>query len=428
MRKTLVPLLSAFVLLATAHAGDVASNDWPQFRGPNRDDVSTETGLLKQWPADGPTLAWKAEGIGRGYSSVSVAGGKIFTMGDKEGASHVYALDLNGKIVWDAKVGKPGGNYDGTRSTPTVDGNFVYALGQFADLVCLNAADGKEVWRKNLETDFGGKMMSGWNFTESVLIDGKQLICTPGGQNGTMIALDKTNGSKIWQSAEITDKAAYSSAIAADIGGVHQYIQLTGNAQTKKNGVKTVDGTGHVFGVDAKTGKLLWQADRSGGTAVIPTPIYFDNHVFVTSGYGAGCSCFKITAEGGAFSAKEVYSNKEMTDHHGGVLRVGENLYGHSDNGGWKCMEMKTGKVLWKNPGVGKGSLTFADGHLYLRSEAGSGRIALVEASPEAYKQTGEFNQPNRAKENSWPHPVVSGGKLYIRDQDILLCYDIKAK
>ncbi len=414
MSKASVSLLSVlFLSVSVANAADVASNDWPSFRGPNRDDVSQETGLLKQWPAEGPALAWKAEGIGRGYSSVSVAGGKIFTMGDKEGSSHVYALDMSGKIVWDAKVGKPGGNYDGTRSTPTVDGNFVYSLGQFADLVCLQAADGKEVWRKNIERDFGGKMMSGWNFSESVLIDGDLLVCTPGGAKGTMLALDKKTGEMKWQTSEITDSAAYSSVIPADIGGVHQYIQLT---------------AANVFGVDAKNGKVLWKAARKGSTAVIPTPIYFDNHVFVTSGYNIGCNCFKIDGKGGAFTATEVYASKEMIDHHGGVLRVGENLYGHSDNGGWKCMEMKTGKVLWKNPGVGKGSCTYADGHLYLRSEAGTGRIALVEASPVAYKQTGEFNQPNRSGDHSWPHPVVSGGKLYIRDQDVLLCYDVKAK
>lgn len=404
---------AVLALSASAICAEVAVADWPQWRGPNRDDVSTETGLLKEWPPEGPKMVWKADGIGRGYSSVSVAGGKIFTMGDKEGSSHVFALDMTGKILWDAKVGKAGGNYDGTRSTPTVDGNVVYSLGQFADLVCLQAADGKEVWRKNLEKEFGGKMMSGWNFSESVLIDGKQLICTPGGTKGTLLALDKTNGAPIWQTSEISDAAAYSSVIAADIGGVHQYIQLT---------------AAHVFGVDAKSGKVLWKAERKGATAVIPTPIYYDNHVFVASGYGIGCNCFKITAAGGAFSAEQVYASKEIINHHGGVVRVGENVYGHSDNGGWTCLDMKTGTVKWKDRGVGKGSVTYADGMLYTRSEGGQGNIALVEAKPDAYKEHGRFPQPNRAKENSWPHPVVCGGKLYIRDQDILLCYDVKAK
>ncbi len=416
---------AAFVFIVLAAFGTEASDaaSWPQWRGPNRDDVSTETGLLKQWPEAGPKLLWKASGIGRGYSSVSIADAKLYTMGDKDGSSWVEALDLggSGKILWSTKVGKAGGNYDGTRSTPTIDGSHIYALGQFADLVCLQAADGKEVWRKNLQKDFGGAMMSGWNFTESVLVDGDHVICTPGGAKGTMLALDKKTGEPIWQSLDITDKAAYSSVIAADIGGVHQYIQLTGNP-----GKKGQPPPGHIFGVEAKTGKVLWSAEREGETAVIPTPIYFDGYVFTTSGYGAGCNCFKVAMEGGKFAATQAYASREMSDHHGGVVRVGDYLYGHSDNGGWKCMEMKTGKVMWKNPGVGKGSLTCADGHLYLRSESGNGLIALVGASPEGFKETGSFNQPNRAKENSWPHPVVCGGKLYIRDQDVLLCYDVK--
>ncbi len=254
--------------------------------------------------------------------------------------------------------------------------------------------------------------MPHWAFSESPLVDGDMLICTPGGPKGTIVALDKKTGAPIWQSADVTDVAAYSSVIAADIGGVHQFIQLTQSS---------------VFGVDAKTGKVLWKAPRKGATAVIPTPIYFDSHVFVTSGYGIGCNCFKITAEGGTFKAEQVYASKEMINHHGGAVRVGEYVYGHSDNGDWTCLELKTGKVKWKDRGVGKGSVTAADGMLYTRSQDGPGTIALVEANPEAYKEHGRFNQPDRAKENSWPHPVVSNGKLYIRDQDVLICYDIKA-
>lgn len=408
--KSMTAVVALLLCAASCAFAAPASLEWPQFRGPNRDDISTETGLLKQWPAGGPKLLWKGTGIGSGFSTVSIAGGKIFTMGDAGGSSNVFALDMGGKVLWTAKVGKPGGDHPGTRSTPTVDGNVLYALGQYSELVCLQTADGKEVWRKNLMTDFGGRMMT-WQFAESVLIEGNMLICTPGGPKGTVAALDKKTGEKIWQSAEITDGADYSSVVAADIGGVHQYIQLTQQ---------------HVFGVEAKSGKLLWSAPRAGRTAVVPTPIYYDNYVFVTSGYGVGCNCFKIDATGGTFKAEQVYASPAMADHHGGVIRVGEFIYGHSDGGGWTCMEMKTGKVKWQDKGVGKGSVTIADGHLYTRSEGGKGTIALVEVSPEGYKETGRFDQPDRSRMNSWPHPVVCDGKLYIRDQDVLLCYDVK--
>ena len=415
--KSPIALIALLTIAASgARAGQaVAALDWPQWRGPNRDDVSTETGLLKQWPEGGPKLLWKAAGLGSGFSGVSIAGDKIFTMGDVDKASHVIALNLkDGSPAWKTKIGKPGGSMgEGGRSTPTVDGNFVYALGQMGELGCFQAADGKEVWHKNLQTDFGGKIMT-WQFSESVLIDGNLLLCTPGGANGTIVALDKKTGEKIWQSSEITDSAHYSSIIAADIGGVHQYIQLT---------------AAHVFGVDAKSGKVLWSAPRKGSTAVIPTPIYYDNYVFVTSGYGIGCNCFKIDASGGAFKATQVYASKDIINHHGGVVRVGEYIYGDSDNGRWTCLEMKTGKVKWHDNGVDKGSVTYADGHLYCRgqgTEGASSDIALVEATPDGYKATGRFTQPNRTKSPSWTHPVVCNGKLYLRDQDTLYCYDVK--
>jgi outer membrane protein assembly factor BamB len=409
---------AAFLILgAGINAADAAAEcNWPQWRGPNRDDVSSVTGLLKAWPPGGPPLLWKAAGTGTGFSSVSVVGERIYTMGDINDSSYVLALNLkDGSPVWKAKVGKPagGGGYPGTRCTPSVDGSHVYALGQFGDLVCVQAADGKEVWRKDMVKDFAGKMMSGWGYSESPLVDGALLVCTPGGLKGTMAALDKTTGALKWRCMEITDNAAYSSIVPADIGGVHQFIQMTDRS---------------VFGVDAQSGKLLWKAPRKGSTAVIPTPIYYDNHVFVTSGYGIGCNCFKITANNGSFSAAQVYDSKEMINHHGGVVRVGDYVYGHSENGGWTCMELKTGAVKWKERGVGKGSVTCADGHLYMRHEGGPGTIALAEVSPEAYKETGRFDQPGRSDKNSWPHPVVCCGKLFIRDQNILLCYDVKAK
>lgn len=388
--------------------------DWPTWRGPKRDGSSTEKNLLSEWPAGGPELAWKTTGCGTGYSSVSVANGRVFTMGDGPDGSSVKAFDeKSGKPVWVSPIlGKPGGNYEGTRCTPTIDGDAVYALGQFGDFVCLDAATGTERWRKNLTKDFGGNY-SGWNYTESPLVDGDKVLVTPGGKQGTIVALDKKTGALLWQSKEYTDGAQYSSIIPADISGVHQYIQLTAAS---------------VAGVEAATGKLLWRAERKGATAVITTPIYANNQVYVTSGYGIGCNAFKITKDADGFKTEEIYANKNMANHHGGVILLGDYLYGHSDSKGWICQEFKTGDIKWSDRGVGKGSIAYADGHFYCRSEGGKGTIALIDASPDGYKETGRFDQPERSGKNAWPHPVVANGRLYVRDQDLLLSYDVRKK
>lgn len=389
------------------------AGEWHQWRGPGRDNLSEETGLLKQWPENGPPLAWKAKGIGTGYSTVSIAGGRIFTMGDVGDSGYVHALELGGgRKIWSAKVGRPGGNYEGTRSTPTVDGDRVYALGQWGDLVCLDAATGTELWRKNLEKDFGGKMMSGWGYAESVLVDGDKVVCTPGGDKGTILALNKLTGEPVWRTEDFTDEAAYSSIVPAAIGGVRQYVQLTGDS---------------VVGVAPDTGDVLWRAQRPGKTAVIPTPIVHNDHVFVTSGYKVGCNLFRITKEGEKFKAEQVYAKPDMENHHGGVVLVGDHVYGTSGNQ-LVCLELMTGKVAWKDRSVGKGAVAYADGHLYVRSEGNDGMVALVEATPQGYREKSRFDQPDRSNRQSWPQPVIVGGKLYLRDQDLLLCYDVKGR
>jgi outer membrane protein assembly factor BamB len=393
------------------------SDSWHQWRGPNRDGVSLETGLMQQWPAEGPSLAWKISGLGAGYSSVSVVGGKIFTMGDGPDSSLVIALDeATGKTIWSSPVGKPGGGggYPGPRCTPTFDDGLVYAIGQYGDLVCLQAETGKEVWRKHLVNDFGGKMMSGWGYSESPLVDGGKLLCTPGGGQGTVVALDKKTGALVWRSSEVKDTAAYTSIVAAEIGGRKQYVQFTDSS---------------VFGLNPDSGKLLWQGSRKGRTAVIPDPIVHQDHVYVTSGYGIGCSLFKISRAGEQFEAAEAYSNRVMVNHHGGVILRGDHLYGYSDGKGWTCQEFKTGEAAWaERDKLGKGSIAYADGRLYLRAESGRGTVVLIEPSPEGFVERGRFDQPDRSDKHSWPHPVIANGKLYLRDQGLLLCYEIKAR
>lgn len=403
-------------LFAVAFAPSSPAHDWPQWRGPNRDGISAETNLLSQWPPAGPPLAWKARGLAHGYSSLAVVGSRIFTVGDQGDSSFLLAFNAdNGKLAWSAKLsrgGAPGwGNFEGPRGTPTVDGDLVFVLGQWGDLACFEAASGKERWRKNSTKDFGGQRPE-WGFAESPLVDGEQVVFTPGGSQGAVVALNKTTGAERWRSKQFTDLSQYASLIPAEIGRARQYLQLT---------------EASVAGIAAADGKLLWRAPRKGSTAVIPTPIYWDSMVYVTSGYSIGCNLFKVAEINGKFSAEQAYANKVMVNHHGGVVRVGNYIYGHSDNGGWLCQEALTGKARWSEKRkIGKGSIVYADGHLYLRAE--SGTVALIDASPDGFNERGRFEQPERTDKNAWAHPVIADGKLYLRDQDLLLCYDLRPK
>ena len=417
MRKHIALVVTAWLVAFLGQSLSAAQMDWPQWRGPNRDGLSAETGLLKEWPKEGPPLLWKATGLGAGYSGVSLAGQRIFTMGEHADANHVLALNrADGKILWSTKLGKAGapgwGGFAGPRATPTVDGSLVFALGQYGEVICVKAEDGKEVWRKHLTTDFGGPMVE-WGFSESPLVDGDQVLFTPGGPKGTLVALNKNTGDLIWQTKDWTDNAHYSSIIIAEIDGVRQYVQLTDKS---------------LAGVAPNDGKVLWKTARKGATAVIPTPIYADGHVYVTSGYDIGCNLFKV-AKGSGFTATQVYANKVMVNQHGGVVKLGEHLYGHSDTKGWTCQDFKSGEAQWQEKNkLRKGSLVYADGRLYCREEAENGVVALVEATPSGFIEKGRFTPPDRSGKKSWPHPVIAGGRLYLRDQDVLLCYGVKTK
>lgn len=406
----------AMILLSLTSVALAAPGDWPQFRGPNRDGASAQTGLLQELPPGGPPLVWKATGVGIGYSSVSVVGNRLYTIGEDTNSSSVVALDTaDGKKVWSARLGKPGAPgqpaFEGPRATPTVDGNLLVAVGQWGELVCLDASTGKELWRKDYAADFGGKRPN-WGYAESPLIDGDKVVITPGGAEGAVVALNKKTGALIWRSKEFTDAPHYSSLIVAEIGGERQYIQLTAES---------------VAGIAASDGKLLWKAPRKGKVAVIPTPIYSDGYVYVTSAYGIGCNLFKITAAGGKFTAEEVYASKVLGNKHGGVIKLGGFVYGHADDKGWTCQDFKTGDVKWQANSPGKGSILYADGRFYLRAED-KGTLILIEATPDGFKEHGRFEQPDRSDKKVWPYPVIAAGKLYLRDMDVLFCYDVKAK
>lgn len=400
-------------ILATA---PLYAGDWPQWRGPNRDGKSSDTGLLKQWPAGGPVLAWKATGLGAGYSGVAVVGDRIYTMGDRDDGSFVIALSngKDAKVLWSAKVGQPGapgwGNFAGPRCTPTITDGLVFAVDQWGELVCVNADDGKEKWRKNYETDFGAKRPE-WGFSESPLVDGDRVIVYPGGSQGGMVALDKQSGKTLWTSKDFTDGAQYSSVQRVEIGGEAQYLQLT---------------MANLVAISPKDGSVLWKAARKGATAVIPTPIVDGDYVYVTSSYGTGCNLFKVSHSDGKFSAEQVYANKTMANHHGGVIKVGDMVYGYSEGKGLVCQNFKSGALVWSERNAAKkGSISFADGVFYCREED-SGDVLLVPASETAFSEKGRIKQPSRSSLKAWPHPTIANGFLYLRDQDVLLCYAVK--
>ena len=415
MKRILTGLAAALVSLSQLTSASAA--DWPQFRGINRDGKSGDTGLLQAWPEGGPKLLWKAKGIGRGYAGIVVVGDRLYTAGDKDEASNVIALNADGsQILWTTKLGKPGapgwGGFAGPRAMPTVEGDLMFTVDQWGELVCISAADGKVQWRKNYEKDFGGSRPE-WGFSESPLVDGDNVIVTPGGSDGAMVALKKKTGEVVWRSKGPTDQTQYASIIAAPIGGARHYCQI--NMQ-------------NVFGISATDGAVLWKLARKGATAVIPTPIVDGDLVYYSSGYGIGCELYKISGSGNSFTAEKVYGNKNMCNHHGGVVKVGPHLYGYSDGKGLVCQDFKTGEIVWaEKEKIKKGAVSFVDGMLYCREED-TGRMILVAAVPDSYQEKGRFEQPERAKEKAWPHPTISQGKLYLRDQDSIFCYDVKAK
>jgi outer membrane protein assembly factor BamB len=436
------PLLLGSLLLLTAAVSTAATpvsdkaraDDWPQWRGVHRDGHSPDTGLLKEWPADGPPLVWEAKGAGTGYSSLAVTGGRVYTLGDGPSTAddkdeYVTCFDATtGKQVWKTRVGPPwtsgAPSWQHARSTPTVVGDRLYVITPHGLLVCMDT-DGKEQWQKDLKKDLGGQKGDGWGYSESVLIDGDRLICTPGGKDATMAALNPKDGEVIWK-AEV-DKgwgAGHSSVIVSEVGGTRVYVQAIGGGR----------GAG-VVGVRAKDGKVLWTHNTRGTVALIPTPIVQGDLVFATAGYGTGGTLLRqVPSSDGGVDVKQVYPlQRQLDNKHGGVVLVGKLLYGDtSDAGSPWCADLMTGKVRWKKPrggaGGGSASMAYADGHLYVHYADGT--MALVKASPEGYKAVSTFKTPHSGLPNepSWAHPVVTGKKLFVREGDYILCYDLRSK
>jgi len=384
--------------------------DWPQWRGPRRDGVSVETGLLKDWPANGPPLAWTATGAGEGYSSFAVANGRAFTLGARGDTEYVVAFDVaTGKRVWDVAHGRRFNNDrgDGPRGTPTVDGDRLYAYGASGDLAAMDAATGKVLWKINLLEKFGGSNIS-WGLSESPLVLADRILVNPGAPGASIVALRKSDGSLLWKSE--SDEAGYSSAVLHELGGIRQAIFFTGE---------------RALGVDVETGKLLWSYNQvANRTANIATPIVRRNRVFLSSDYGTGAALLELTPVNTGIAAREVYFTRDMRNHHASSVLVREHLYGFS-SAILTAMNFNTGQVAWRDRSVGKGSVVYADERLYLFSEGGT--VGLAEANPAAYREHGRF-QLTTGNLPTWSHPVVADGKLFLRDQDRIYAYDVRAR
>ncbi|MGL4593224.1 MAG: PQQ-binding-like beta-propeller repeat protein [Thermoguttaceae bacterium] len=384
---------------------------WNQFRGPNHDNHAFSTGIAKSWPKEGPKLLWKIDDIGGGYSNISFDKDTMYTLGDVGNDCLLIALDkATGKKKWTCSVGKSGsiGNYPGPRATPAVEDNRVYAFGQYGDFVCVNSKDGKEVWGGDVVNDLGGKWMNNWGFSASPILDDNMILLPVGGAGGTLVAFQK-NGKRAWRSSGVTDDAPYSSIVPAEFFGVKQYLLFTGSG---------------IYGIDAKNGKTLWHGVRNTDKPVCSDPVYKDDVVLVSSAYKMGDNGFRVTKTGNKFSAEQIYADESLQNHHGGMVLVGDHVY-FTTNQKLHCLDIKTGKVVWEDKCVGKGSLTYVDGFLIVRAEGGDGTVVLVEATPDGYKECGRFAQPDRSDRNSWTYPVIVDGKLYLRDQNVLLCYDL---
>jgi outer membrane protein assembly factor BamB len=405
-------LVALGVALAAQTPSSTSNTDWPQWRGPERNGISKETGLMKQWPTGGPPRLWRISNLGGGYGSLAIKGERIFVQMQVGRQSVVASLNrATGQIVWSKPLGNSGTNDRGSgpRGTPTIDDDRLYALTETGDLACLRIADGTIVWQRNVLRDFKGFNIQ-WLISESPLVDGTRVIVSPGGRDATMVALDKMTGQTIWTSTGLSDEAGYSSAIAADVGGVRTYMTYTAEGSV---------------GIRASDGKPMWKYTKAANrTANIATPVFLNGKVFFTSAYDTGGALLNLSAQGGEVKATEGYFTKSMKNHHGGVVLVNGYLYGFSDNI-LTALQFDNGRVAWRDRSVGKGSVTYADGNLYIVGE--DNVVGLVEATPEAYREKGHFEIPDSGLP-AWAHPVVSGGRLYIRNQGTLAAYDVRAR
>ena len=387
---------------------------WPRFHGPKGDNISTDTGLLKEWPEEGPELAWETKGIGHGFSSVTIVDDLIYTAGNVDEKTVVTAIDMGGRVRWQSDNGDAWeSDRPGSRGTPTIDNGRLYHESALGEVACLDAKTGDLIWSLNILDQFGAKNIR-WALAESLLIDGNHLICCPGGNEASVVALDKGTGKIVWVAEGTGDLAGYASPVLAECQGLRMILTMNQKA---------------LIGVNADTGDLLFRHEHVTDWDVNATdPIYHQGHVFICSGYGSGSELLKINVDGGKVSVEQVWESKELDNHHGGVLLLDGYLYGaaHPGSGKWVCLTWDTGEVMYTERGVGKGSLTYAEGMLYTFSEIR--KMGLVAATPAGHTVISQFELPSGGKGKSWAHPVVCGGRLYLRHSDSLFAYNVRAE
>ena len=409
--KTLTYTLS-FALFFFTSQSFAQEKGWNQWRGPDHTGKSYSTGLISSWPESGPTLLWKTDTLGAGFANLSFHGDTMFTIGDKGDKCYAIALDRkNGELLWETPIGdaaSPGGHV-GTRSTPATDGERVYVLGQLGNAAALDIKTGEILWINNVQEKFGSRIGSGWGYATSPILDGEQLVFTIGGSVGFLVSVDKKTGEKIWQSEELKEDGSYATAVPVEIDGVPQYI---------------VHSHFGLAGI-AKDGKLLWRKDRERRTAICTDLMLAGNIIVASSAYGMGLNGYEVKKVGDTFEVKELYEDRGLESHHGGMVSVGDYVY-FLTNRELVCLDTKTGETPWRDRSVGKGSITYADGNLIVRSEGSAGTIALVVADPTGYKEISRFDQPERSDRQSWTYPIVVEGKMYIRDQGKLFCYSLQ--
>lgn len=411
-RRSLTALL-VLAALAPRGAAEEAACSWPQFHGPRRDNVSTETGLLKAWPEGGPKLLWTAKGLGHGFTTVSIAGGLIYTAGNVGEETVITALDLGGHVKWQSPNGAAWtGSQPGARGVPTIDGDRLYHESPLGEVVCLEAATGKRLWGLNILGDYGSQNIT-WALAESLLVDGPRLICCPGGPETAVVALDKATGKTVWKSPSTGDLAGYSSPVIGELDGLRMIFTMTSRA---------------AIAVAADDGRLLWRFEHvTPFDENVFTPIYRDGHVFISTQI-TGSVMLRLKVEGRKCSAEPVWRSEDLDNHHGGVVLLDGHLYGSGRRNGerWACLDWKTGKTMYLERGVGKGSLTAAEGMLYTFGERGL--VGLVKATPEGHEASGQFRLQSQGEGPYWAHPVVCGGRLYLRHGEYLFCYNVRAE
>lgn len=413
-RRVMRVLLAAGLIAPACMAAD-----WPQFRGPNRDGKSTETGLLKKWPEEGPKLIWSVEGLGAGYSSAAIANGLVYITGKHGPDGYIFCFDLSGKPQWKVVYGPEWTkSYPATRTTPTVDNGRLYLFSGLGTVYCLNTKTGAEVWSRDVFGEFDG-LFPRWGMSECLLVDGSKVIATPGGKKASLVALDKNTGNVLWACTELTEGSAYCNPVVVEYNGSRMIVTMLRDS---------------VVGIDLETGKLLWRdpfddyhTDRSR-VVNANAPLYLDGRVYTTSGYDNGGAMVQLSADPTKIVRKWV--DRTLDVHHGGVVLVDGHIYGANfqsmTRGNWACLDWDTGKVRYDTAWQGnKGSTVYADGMLYCYAET-TGDVGLAEATPGGFNVVSSF-KITAGKGKHWAHPSISDGRLYVRHGDVLMVYDISA-